>query len=329
MRINEATIRNLELVESQAGPDQPCLYNLLRKTLSPMGHRRLRADILHPLLDIEMIHARLSAISTLLEEPELRTQIKAELKKLPDIERLTSRLALRKIFPRDLLGLSNGIKAVSQLKQLLQDFRSFQKVLPDSELDTTPAQVIDRIICNEPAMTAEDGDIINSGINPELDEARRMQSDAKSVLLNYQEQERQKTGIASIKVKQNRVIGYFIEIPKSQVDKIPDYFIRRQSLSTGERYTTTELGDIEAKIADAQETIMRLQHQIYSELLDELQGAIGLFQNCAQILARIDVIAALTQIAIEYNYICPEVHTNHDLVIKEGRHPVVESDVHS
>ncbi|HRP89536.1 MAG TPA: DNA mismatch repair protein MutS [Edaphocola sp.] len=319
------TIRNLELIYT--GSDQGnSLLQCLDATTTPMGARLLKRWLLFPLVDINLIKDRQNHIAFLSNNSEIDAEIKKHLQAIGDLERLVAKVPLKKINPRELVQLSRGLKSTDNLKEignLIENlpFKTLLQKIQDSQL---VLQIINENIKEEPSVSISKGNVIQDGINSELDELRNIAFHGKEYLQQILERETQATGIPSLKISFNNVFGYYLEVTNTHKDKVPETWIRKQTLTNAERYITPELKTYEEKILGAEEKILVLESRIYDELLDKLQLHLRLIQENAKIIAQIDVLRGLAQVAVQYNYVCPEIIEDPIIDIKDGRHPVIE-----
>ncbi len=324
MELDDFTLKNLELLKNmQDGSRKYTLLDVLDFTRTPMGSRLIRRWIVMPLYDLSRIFKRQNCVEEFFEDSQLRTIALTHLKGISDVERLTTRIALRKALPRDLKALEESLKLSRKLKDILKG-RSFLSELAGrySDLDEL-TRMIGKALVEEPS-NLFNGNVIVEGYNPELDEYRVLLREGKDWIIRLQEKERKRTGINSLKVKYNKVFGYFIEISKANLDSIPDDYLRKQSLVNAERFTLPELSDYEAKITHAEEKVTKLEQELFEALVDEAARFIPLLQETAQALAETDVFLSLSVAAREFHYCKPLLSQDGDFEIKDGRHPVVE-----
>ncbi|WP_457755498.1 DNA mismatch repair protein MutS [Thermodesulfatator indicus] len=325
--IDEATKRNLEILRNNLdGSLKGSLLWVLDKTLTPMGGRLLKEWLLYPLRNLESIEARLEAVAYLVDEPSKRKNLRELLARIADVERLTGRAAMGVANPRDLLALKDSLKMVPQLKELLPE-----KISP--LLDTIKenllvpgdlVQNLEKTIREEAPVNFKEGGVIKDGVHEELDELRRLKDDALSFLAELETRERARTGIPNLKVGYNRVFGYYIEVSKSHLSKVPDNYIRKQTLVGGERFITPELKEFEAKVLSADERIKELEQELFLEIRKNVAEKAQELKKLARALATLDVLASLAEVAVTNNYIRPKIIEEPGIQIREGRHPVVE-----
>ncbi len=329
LELDPFTHRNLELtVNLREGKKEGSLLGVLDQCCTPMGKRALRQWLENPLKDISAIERRLDGVEELLENIQLRQAAREILNKIYDMERLLGRLGSRMITPRDLLSLKYSLAQLPLLQDLLAGCTSacLQEI---SRLNPLPDvyAIIDNSIDEDAPQIVKEGGIIKTGFNEEVDELRYMSSEGKSWLLDFEAQEKERTGIRSLKVGFNRVFGYYIEVSKTQLNLIPSDYIRKQTLVNAERYITEELKSYEGKILGAREKLYELEYQLFLTIRDELQKHIAAIQASAAAVARLDVLASLAQVAFLNDYVRPILSQDGIINIKAGRHPVVEKSL--
>ncbi len=325
--IDETTKRHLELLRNNLdGTVKGSLIWVLDRTLTPMGGRLLKDWLLYPLRDKQRIEERLQAVAFLVEEPAVRKELKEKLKRVSDLERLLSRLALRLANPRDLLALATSLKTIPAFTELLPDDISLFAQLKNS-LFALPELVkeIDDTIAEEAASSFREGGFVKEGVHPELDELRRLKRDGLSFLAELEAKERQRTGIPNLKIGYNRVFGYYIEVSKSQLAKVPKDYIRKQTLVGAERFVTPELKEFEVKVLSAEERIKEIEAEIFLALREKVLAWGREIRETARALATIDALLSLAEVAVARGYVRPEILTEPRVEIEEGRHPVVEA----
>ncbi len=319
------TIRNLELVQGAADGNHT-LLGVLDNTVSPMGARLMKRWIVFPLRDIHKINERLDTVEFLIKETELRNQLVQPIKQCGDIERLVSKIPLKKINPREVLQLARGLRQVDVIKNLcLNSVNEYLRRLGDA-LHPCPyiADKIFREISEQAPALAAKGGLIAAGVNRELDELRQISYSGKEYLASLQQQEAERTGIPSLKIGYNNVFGYYLEVTNAHKNKVPADWIRKQTLTNAERYITPELKEYEEKITGAEEKILRIELELYESLLNELYDYLAPVQTNGQLLAILDCLACHAQNAILFKYRKPRIHTGEEWLVKEGRHPVIE-----
>jgi len=322
------TIKNLELL-TRNNEGGHTLLEVLDNTVSPMGSRLLKRWLVFPLKDIQKINERLNLVEFFILKTELRNKITHAIKQCGDIERLVSKIPLKKINPRELLHIAKGLKQVQEIKQVcLSVDNDYLKRLGDA---LNPGQFIEEkifkeIVENPPALAIKGG-MINSHVNAELDELRNIAHSGKNYLAQLQQKEAEATGISSLRIGFNNVFGYYLEVTNSHKNKVPPSWIRKQTLANAERYITAELKDYEEKIIGAEEKILQIEWQVYESLLNELMDYLAPIQTNGNILAVLDCITCFAYDAIQYQYKKPQLHDGDELEIKEGRHPVIEKNL--
>ncbi|HUR65916.1 MAG TPA: DNA mismatch repair protein MutS [Chitinophagaceae bacterium] len=322
------TIRNLELVYGNSEANFT-LLGVLDNTVSPMGARLLKRWLVFPLKDIQKINERLDTVEFLIKDTELRNKISQHIKQCGDIERLVARIPMKKINPREVLQLARGLKQVATIKELcLSSSNEYLKRLGDA-LNPCPYiadKIFKEIVDNPPALAVKGG-MMNSGVSTELDELRQISFSGKNYLTQLQSKEAENTGISSLKIGFNNVFGYYLEVTNSHKNKVPSDWMRKQTLANAERYITAELKDYEEKITGAEEKILRIELELYDALLNELFDYLAPVQTNGNLLAIMDCLGCFASNAIQYRYKRPQLHTGDELIIKEGRHPVIERNL--
>lgn len=319
------TIRNLELVPGMIEGNHT-LLGVLDNTVSPMGARLLKRWIIFPLKNAQRINERLSLVEFFIKETDLRNRISQSIKHCGDVERLISKIPLRKINPREVLQLAKGLRQVEIIKQLCAESdNEYLKRLGDA-LNPCPyieEKITREIVENPPALAAKGG-MINSNVSEELDELRKISQHGKEYLSQLQVREAGITGISSLKIGFNNVFGYYLEVTNSHKDKVPANWLRKQTLTNAERYITPELKDYEEKITGAEEKILQLETQLYDALINEISDYLAPVQNNGNILAVLDCLTCFANNALQYQYKRPVIHDELEMRIREGRHPVIE-----
>ncbi|HEY6506097.1 MAG TPA: DNA mismatch repair protein MutS, partial [Chitinophagaceae bacterium] len=322
------TIRNLELVFGNSEGNHT-LLSVLDNTVSPMGARLLKRWIIFPLKDISKINERLELVEFFIKETDLRNKITQSIKQCGDIERLVSKIPVKKINPREVLHLARGLKQVEIIKQLcLASSNEYLKRLGDA-LNPCPyiaEKIFKEIVDNPPALAVKGG-MINSHVNEELDQLRKISHSGKEYLTQLQVKEAEATGISSLKIGFNNVFGYYLEVTNSHKSKVPEAWMRKQTLANAERYITPELKEYEEKITGAEEKILQIELQLYESLLNELFDYLAPVQNNGNILAVQDCIICFANNALHYQYKKPLLHDGQEMIIKDGRHPVIERNL--
>ena len=328
MELDLVTQRNLELISTiQDGRREGTLFGVLDKTCTPPGARTLRAWLSQPLLAVPRIEARLDAVQALVESPADRDDARTALRRVGDLERLMSKICCNRANPRELVALRRSLEAVVPLRKALRVFRADLLVrardhgMPDL---TELIDVIAHTLEDDPPAQTADGGYIRTGYHAELDELRTISSGGRDWVANLQADEREKTGIASLKVGYNKAFGYYIEVTKVNQDKVPAYFVRKQTLVNAERYITPELKDWEAKILGADERAKDLERDLFAALREKVAEWVEPVQRTALSVATVDVLSALAEVASANDYARPRVDEGVRIDIAEGRHPAVE-----
>ena len=328
MELDSISQRNLELVEPMFGSNrQGTLLHVLDQTVTPMGGRLLRDWIMRPLFNKEAINARLDAVESFKDDPLTMAETRELIGAIRDLERIIARLNIGNANARDMIALANGLAMLPDVKHLLENFNTPLLDQLKSQLSELPELTtrIQQAIVDEPPLSLTDGDIIREGYNKDLDEFRMASKEGKNWLMQIQAKEQERTGIRTLKVRFNQVFGYYIEISKSNLSLAPDDYIRKQTLVNAERFITPELKELESKILGAEEKSRALEYQLFQEIREyALQFTLNI-QETASALAAIDVLAALAECARRYNYLRPHITEDERLMIRAGRHPVLDA----
>ena len=328
VRLDKFTVRNLELVDSFAD-DGKSLLSVIDRTLSPMGARLLRRWVLFPLKDSKAINARLDVVEYFFRHPDEREEIKSALEQIGDLERLISKVAVGRITPREVVQLRNALTAVEPIKALCcnADLDALRAIGEQLNPCTLIRDRIAREVVDDAPSALNRGTVIKDGVDPELDELREIAFQGKDYLLKIQMREIEATGIPSLKISYNNVFGYYIEVTNTHKDKVPEEWIRKQTLVNAERYITQELKEYEEKILGAQERIAVIETRLYNELVAALAQYTPAIQLNASLIARLDCLTAFTRVAMENHYNRPVVDDSLSIEIVEGRHPVIEKEL--
>ncbi|GAA0740823.1 DNA mismatch repair protein MutS [Clostridium oceanicum] len=320
--------RNLELTENlREKTKKGSLLWVLDKTNTAMGARQLRRWIEQPLINKLAIENRLSAVEEILNNMSFHEDLKECLKEIYDIERIVGKVASKSVNAKELISLKNSISKVPRIKELLSNLSSNLLSSMYENLDTLEDihSLLDKSLMDSPALSVKEGNIIKDGYSEDVDSLRFAKTNGKKWIASLENQEKQVTGIKSLKVKYNRVFGYFIEVTKSNLKFIPEgRYIRKQTLANSERYITPELKEMEDKILGSEEKLIDLEYKLFIEIRDTIEKNIGRMQKTSKIIADIDCLSSLTTIALENNYKRPTINMNNEIHIEEGRHPVVE-----
>jgi len=326
--LDAASVRNLELVRNlRDGKVADSLLGVLDETVTPMGGRLMRDWLLKPLLDAERIRERLSAVEELAASLRERQEVRRTLKEVHDLERLAGKAALGVAGPRELAALKNSLRPLPVLRRQLEPFASplLRGLREEGDDAQDVADFIGRALLDEPAPLLTEGGVIRDGYHPELDELRRVSRSGKTFLADLETRERERTGIASLKVRYNKVFGYFLEVTKPNLPHVPPDYIRKQTLVGSERFITPELKDYEDKVLHAEERIGRLEHRLFLEARERVGRESERLLAAARRAAEVDVLCALAETAGRRKYVKPEIRDDDRILIRDGRHPVVEA----
>lgn len=329
MFLDSVTQRNLELTKNLKGGNEGTLLSVMDETQTPMGGRFLRNALLRPLIEKEEIIKRFDAVEYLINDFELIEVLRSNLRKIQDIERLAMRITTKTANPRDLIAIKNSVAPIAEIKSALMRVQDpYLKVIGLRIADLTGAKrLIEAAIVENPPITIRDGGIIKDGFNPEIDELRNISNRGKDFIAELERKERQKTGINSLKVGYNKIFGYYIEVTKPNLDLVPDYYIRKQTLVNGERFITPELKEYEVKVTSATENLKNLEYQLFQEVIDRLSEISEDIVETGSAIGEIDFLTSLSIIAKRYNYTRPEIDDSVLISITDGRHPVIERNV--
>ncbi|HMN32046.1 MAG TPA: DNA mismatch repair protein MutS [Chitinophagaceae bacterium] len=322
------TIQNLELLDTNRETGNS-LLKVLDNTLSPMGSRMIKRWLMFPLQNIQKIEERLSTTEFFIHHQELKNTLSQYIKQIGDIERIVAKIPLKKISPREVYQLAKSLLAIQEIKEQTKNLENewlqkFSDQLNGCHL--IKEKILHTLIDNPPAVANKGGLILN-GIHPELDDLRLLANNSKNYLLQIQQREIEETGISSLKISFNNVFGYYLEVTNTHKNKVPESWIRKQTLANAERYITPELKEYEQKIIGAEEKILSLEMQVYDELLLQLQDYIVPIQLNAQLVAQADCLICYANNAIQFSYNKPKLHNDYKLHIQDGRHPVIERNL--
>lgn len=319
------TIRNLELIQP-AHEGNPTLLSVIDNTITPMGARLLKRWMIFPLINPKAINERLETVGYLIEDSSVRSSLSQELKGIGDIERHTAKIPFRKINPREARQLANSLRKANAIKILCGDANN--ELLKTAAAGISPCeelvQQIELTLVEEPPAQVQKGDLIARGVHAELDELRQLAHSGKEYLTALQQRELTRTGIQSLKIGFNNVFGYYLEVTNAHKEKVPADWIRKQTLTNAERYITPELKVYEEKIMGAEERILKIEGELYENLVASLQPYLPTLQNNAKILSIIDCLCCFAENAIQFNYCKPQLHEGTQWEVKQGRHPVIE-----
>ena len=348
--LDPATKRNLEITSSLGGSPDGTLFSVLDKTNTPMGARLLKRWVSNPLKKLDQITWRQNGVSSLVGNASLRADVQTELSEIGDMERLIARIATSRANPRELLALNRILQCIPKLKEILNAVipsevrnRYQEESKPDSSAAARPqndntlqvinehlqplnevVETITKAITDDPPAKLEEGGIIREGFNKELEELRSLSFSAKDWIANLQKKERERTGISSLKIGFNNVFGYYIEVTHTHKDKVPEDYIRKQTMTNAERYITPELKEYEEKVLNADQKILAIESRLFNEVRQYTSQFAGVIQSNAQQIAKLDCLISLAQSAEENRYTLPDVNDSDQLEIEEGRHPVIE-----
>ena len=327
MMLDSSTRRNLELCETlREKQKRGSLLWVLDKTKTAMGARTLRKYIEQPLIERTEIERRLDAVTELKEEAISREEIREYLSPVYDLERLITRITYGSANPRDLTAFSSSLEMLPAIHYILEDMKSDLLCEICKEMDTLEdlCSLVKSAIAQEPPIAMKEGNIIRDGYSEEVDTLRRAKSDGKTWLAKLEEQEREKTGIKNLKIKYNKVFGYYLEVTNSYKELVPEYYTRKQTLANSERYITPELKELEDTILGAEDKLYALEYELYCTVRDTIAGEVIRIQKTAKAVAALDVFTSLALVAERNNYIRPTINVQGKIDIKDGRHPVVE-----
>ena len=326
--IDKFTIRNLELFTTNGSRDRSSFANVMDRTLTPMGGRLLKRWIAMPIRDIGRINRRLDVVQRFVEDSDLAEAVGEQVSLIGDLERIASRIAAARVTPRELVQLKNSLAAIELLKAILEstDDGNLHRLAAEIDVLVQMRLKLEREIYPDPANNQiQKGGVIADGVNPELDDLRRIALHGKDVLQQIQQRESELTGIPSLKIGYNNIFGYFIEVRNAHKEKVPDTWIRKQTLSNAERYITEELKEYEEKILGAEDRILTLEQEIYNALIAFVSQSLSQLLRDAHAVARVDCFLSFARIARERNYVRPELDDGARIDIEQGRHPVIET----
>ena len=320
--IDTYTLRNLEITRNlRDGGKKDTLYDVLDFTRTAMGSRLLRKWLEYPLLSKRRINARLDAVENLVNEFFVRGSLREIMKDIYDFERLLTRMEIGSANARDMNALKSSLRVLPSVKKQLAKLSAplLQKIDNKVLLYNDLVELIDKAIVDNPGFSIREGGFIKDGYNSELDEYRNIARNSKRLLQQMEEDEKEKTGIKSLKIGYNKVFGYYLEVRHSSTEKVPDYYIRKQTLANAERYITPELKEFETKILGAQEKIVQIEYNLFTQIREALKKKISSIQDTAHEIAILDVLVSLAQAGAEYNYIRPQLVSGGVIDIKDGR----------
>lgn len=327
--LDRFTIRNLELIGGQTAESRT-LYDIIDRTITPMGGRMLHRWMAFPLKDVRAIRNRQTVVEYLFRHPDERETIREALSQVQDMERIVSKISTGRIGPRDMVQLGRALRAIVPIKRICEEARENMYLsMLGSELDACSEMRmrIEREIVPEPPLAQGRPNIIARGVDTELDELRAIQTDGKDYLLQIQQREAERTGIQSLKIGFNNVFGYYLEVRNTYKEQVPPEWIRKQTLVNAERYITEELKQYEEKITTAEEQIQIIENRLYQELMLALAEWVPQMQLDANVLAQLDCLLGFATVATENHYVCPDVNDSLVIDIRQGRHPVIEQQL--
>lgn len=324
--LDTATRKNLEIFENIGGGDERTLLSVLDNCLTSFGKRRLRRELLEPLINTDQIEERLDGVEELKNKEFLRQELREVMTSIRDVERMTARLACQRIVPREMVALRESLTFYPAVKNLIDGCESniIRSIYSNIDGFDDVVRKIDEAIVQDPPTSMDEGGIIKKNYSQKLDELRGIARGGKDWLMQFERQEKEKTGIASLKVAYNSVFGYYIEVTKANLQLVPEHYIRKQTLANAERYYTTDLKEFEQKIIGAEEEIKRLEYELYIALREEIARRADAILETTRALAMLDVLQGFAQNAVLNNYTRPSVNSGHKIAISEGRHPVIE-----
>ena len=328
LEIDDSTRRNLEILKPLSGDlNGPSLLSTIDHTISAMGGRLIKHWINYPLKHVDQINKRLDAVADLKKHPESRKNFRAELKKINDIERLIGRISTVAAKPRDLGGLRDSTYSISEIKSVLSKLNSELLLNIYEELDELIdiKELLLNALVDQPPYSSKDGGIFRSGYNGELDQLRSIQNDGKNWISELESSEKAATGINSLKVGYNKVFGYYIEVTKTNLNLVPENYVRKQTLSNAERFITQELKEFEEKILNAEERILEIEKNLFEVLRLKVSDHSERIRNTSFLIAEIDVLCSLADVADRNGYVKPAINNSEVIDLKDSRHPVVES----
>ncbi len=327
MLLDSSTVRNLELTETiREKQKKGSLLWVLDKTKTAMGARLLRSYMEQPLIDYDMINHRLEAVSQLKDNMITREEIREYLNPIYDLERLMGKISYKSANPRDLIAFRSSLSMLPHIKFLMQSFdsASLKEIYDDLDPLQDICDLISNSIAEEPPLNVKEGGIIREGFHEEVDRLRSAKTEGKDWLMDLEAKEKEATGIKNLRIKYNRVFGYYLEVTNSYQSLVPDNWIRKQTLANAERYTTPDLKELEDIILGAEDKLFSLEYDLFSEIRDQIAMEVKRIQQTAKAIAKIDVFASLAVVAEQNNYSKPLMNANGSIHIKNGRHPVVE-----
>jgi DNA mismatch repair protein MutS len=328
MLLDDMTRRNLELIEPlRTGEEGGTLLDVLDETTTAMGGRLLRRWILEPLVVADEIWSRQDSVVELFETPEFRNELRTALAGVSDLERLAGKIGTLRVGPRDLMSLRKSLEQLPAVREAAGRASSELTRSLGADLDCLEdvMDLLSRAVADDPPAALHDGGVIRAGWSAELDEIREVRDGARDFIAGLQVRERERTGIGSLKIGFNKVFGYYLEVTKANIDRVPDDYVRKQTLTNGERYFTPELKEWEEKVFGAEDRIGHLEVELFTGIREQVAGAVPRLQDSGARAAALDVLATFAHVATRHSYVRPEVHTGFDMDVRAGRHPVVET----
>lgn len=326
MFLDAATQKNLELVRNLKGGNEGTLLAVLDETLTPMGGRLLRNALLRPLIDLAEINNRLGAVEILVDDYEFVEMLRGNLRKVQDMERLAAKATGGSATPRDLIAIKNSVACMPAVKNALTSSQNLYVRSLGEEISEMHSleKLIDSAIRENPPLSVRDGGVIKDGFNSEVDKLRKISTSGKDFIADLEAREKKKTGISSLKVGYNRIYGYYIEVTKANLDIVPDYYMRKQTLVNGERFATPELKEYEEKVIGAEERLKALEVSVFRDIVEKISVESGNLTESGHAVAKADFLISLAVVARRYNYSRPVVDDGTAIEITDGRHPVLE-----
>ncbi|MFL6466899.1 MAG: DNA mismatch repair protein MutS [Pyrinomonadaceae bacterium] len=326
--LDSTTVANLDLVRSRSEVRGRTLFDVIDETVTPMGARLLKSWLLRPSVKRGEIETRLAAVKNLCD-PMLRSQLRLSLKKVADLERITGKLNLASITPRDVIALNYSLDQVPLIIDALVDAQSLLlQVLSENIFDLPEIrELIKSAVVGEPSNAPGDGGVIRNGFDAELDELRELATSGKQTIASFETLERERTGIPTLKVRFNSVFGYYIEISKANLTKAPENYERRQTLANAERFTTSELKEWEQKVRGAEAQIVQIETELFRKIVETIRGETKLLISTARAIATLDALASLAETCTRRNFTAPVFHDGDEIEIKSGRHPIIEANI--
>lgn len=330
--LDAVTLRNLEIISNiRDRTEEGTLVGTIDMTLTPMGRRLIRRWISAPLLSVAAINQRLDAVAFMAHQTPVRQDTRVHLHRFADLERIAGRIAYGNVSPRDLITLCHAVQAASSVRGVLAGIPDLPEgiALPVADIHDLSDMVsgIREAIVDDPPVLIRKGGVIRDGYHEELDRLRLISRDGRQWIADLEQQEKERTGIKSLKIKYNAVFGFFIEITKANLSAVPPDYERRQTTANGERFTIPALREVESQIVTADERLLSLEEELYTGLVTSLRSRVAELQQTAQAISRIDLFAGIAEVALKYRYVRPEIVTEPTLLIREGRHPVVEASI--